>query len=531
MQFELPPKKRGDQRERFENVRAMVIIGANGCGKSRMGAMIEQLAGANAHRLSAQRALSIPSYVQPRTYEQAECTLLYGAYNPSQNPAQHAAEKFGRRWGDEPAGRLIGDFEHVMALLFADEAKRNRDYSRAALATIPTGKPPTCKLDMLSEIWKSVMPQRTLNILDDKIDAQTTTGQKYEARQMSDGERVTLYLLGQALCALPNAVVIIDEPEIHLHRAIQSLLWDKVEAARPDCTFIYITHDLDFAATRTGARKIWIKEFDGTDWAWEEVPPGPLPDALLFQVLGSRRPLLFVEGDETSYDAAIYTALYPTELVVPRQTCEKVVEATKSMIGLRSIHNLNVRGIVDRDRRGDDEINALRGNSIFVADVAEIESLLCLPEALEAVAKQLNAEDVNAATSRAKDAVIAEFKKVVDQQALAHALAEIQFQLNGFGPKIGNSSPARLEADLKVYVSSIDVGVTIGKYRKLMSDAVTDYRATLKLYNCKGIISFVASSFGIKKDVYCQIVLSGIKTSPDGAIAVAMRSAIGAVRG
>ncbi len=208
--------------------------------------------------------------------------------------------------------------------------------------------------------------------------AQTKAGNKYEARQMSDGERVTVYLMGQALCAPAEAIIIIDEPEIHLHRAIQALLWDKIEEARPDCTFIYITHDLDFAATRTGARKIWLKEFDGTDWVWEEVPQGPaLPDALLFQVLGSRRPLLFVEGDETSYDSAVYVALYPNEMVVPRQSCEKVVEATKSMRGLSALHNLKIRGLVDRDRRSDEEVAALRADGVLVADVAEVENLLC----------------------------------------------------------------------------------------------------------------------------------------------------------
>jgi hypothetical protein len=124
--FELPPKKKGDPKVRFENVRSMVIVGANGSGKSRMGAKIEQLAGAVAHRVTAQRALTIPAYVQPRAYEQAECTLLYGSYNPGQKPEQHAASKFGNRWGDEPASRMLGDFEHVLALLFADEAKRNR---------------------------------------------------------------------------------------------------------------------------------------------------------------------------------------------------------------------------------------------------------------------------------------------------------------------------------------------------------------------------------------------------------------------
>jgi hypothetical protein len=527
--FELPPKKKGTPNVRFEDVRSMVIVGANGSGKSRMGAKIEQMAGANAHRLSAQRALTIPAYVQPRAYEQAECTLLYGNYDPGQKPEQRAASKFGNRWGDEPASRMLGDFEHVLALLFADEAKRNRDYSRAALKTLPTDKPPKCKLDTLSEIWQTVMPQRKLTIFDDKIDAQTPEGKTYEARQMSDGERVTVYLMGQSLCAPSGSIVIIDEPEIHLHRAIQAQLWDKIEAARPDCTFIYITHDLDFAATRAGARKIWLKEFDGTDWVWEEVPAGPaMPDALMFQVLGSRRPLLFVEGDETSYDSAIYTALYPKELVVPRQSCDKVVEAAKSMSGLSAMHNLNVRGLVDRDRRGDEEIDALRADGILVADVAEVENLLCLPEALEAVAKLLRADDVAKAKGAAENAVIAEMAKVIDQQALARGLAEIQFRLNGFGPKIGKSDAAKLGTELQTYVVGIDVTVTVGKCRKLFEDAAAakDYRATLRLYNCKGVIAFVATSLGIKKDVYCRMVLDLVKTEPEGPVAKAMRKAI-----
>src|SRR5581483_1567785 len=431
--------------------------------------------------------------------------------------------------GGEPATRLLGDFDLLLALLFADEAKRNRDYSRAALKVVPTEKPPRCKLDVLSEIWRTVMPQRMLMIYDDKVEARTSTGSKYEPRHMSDGERVTVYLMGQALCAPPDSIIIIDEPEIHLHRAIQPLLWDTIEAARPDCTLIYITHDLDFAATRTAAQKVWLKEFDGTDWVWEEVPAGlGLPDALLLQVLGSRRPLLFVEGDESSYDAAIYTALYPKEMVVPRQSCEKVIEATKSMSGLPALHNLSVRGLVDRDRRGDEEIDALRANGLLVADVAEVENLLCLPEALEGVARQLKVTDVAKAKAVAEGAVIAEMARAIDQQALARGLAEIQFRLNGFGPKIGKSDAAKLEADLRSYVAGIDVGATVEQCRKLFADivAANNYRAALRVYNCKGVVTFVANSFGVKKDVYCRMVLDFVKTEPDGLVAKAMRKAI-----
>ena len=74
----LPPMIKGGPNVAFDDFRPMVIVGANGSGKSRMGARIEELASANAHRLSAQRALTIPAYVQPRAYEQAESTLLHG---------------------------------------------------------------------------------------------------------------------------------------------------------------------------------------------------------------------------------------------------------------------------------------------------------------------------------------------------------------------------------------------------------------------------------------------------------------------
>ena len=40
---------------------------------------------------------------------------------------------------------------------------------------------------------------------------------EYKGRDMSDGERVGLYLIAQCLCIPKNKTIIIDEPEIHLH--------------------------------------------------------------------------------------------------------------------------------------------------------------------------------------------------------------------------------------------------------------------------------------------------------------------------
>lgn len=151
----LPPKRPGGDAVAFDSARSIVIVGANGSGKTRLGAFVEKRAGEKSHRISAQRSLNVPRSVQPRSHEQAESSLLFGGYQPKWSFSQQASQKDSQRWGNEPEISILNDYEHLLAFLFADETKRNRDYSRAALTVLPTSQPPKCKLDALSEIWKA----------------------------------------------------------------------------------------------------------------------------------------------------------------------------------------------------------------------------------------------------------------------------------------------------------------------------------------------------------------------------------------
>ena len=77
--------------------------------------------------------------------------------------------------------------------------------------------------DKLQRIWKMIFPHRDILIEDGKILASLNKdGEliKYKGKEMSDGERVVLYLIAQVLCVPQNKIIIIDEPEIHLHRSI-----------------------------------------------------------------------------------------------------------------------------------------------------------------------------------------------------------------------------------------------------------------------------------------------------------------------
>jgi hypothetical protein len=320
----------GHESEFLEGVHSVVIVGANGSGKSRLGAWIEQNAiaqlGMPVHRISAQRVISFPADVQPKPFERAQRWFQYGHEGVER---WHYGQILGSRWNGRPVSHALSDFDQLVAILFADRTRRDRDYTQRAEECQAYESVPPCMLATLVRMWRAVLSHRELVLGDHIVQVRASGSGLYPALELSDGERVAFYLIGQALAAPPGAVLVIDEPENHLHRAIQPRLWDQIEAERPDCLFVYLTHNLEFAASRVTAKKVWAKAFDGTRWDWEEITPNEaVPDELLFEVLGSRKPVLFVEGRGGSLDRGIFDILYPDRLVVPREGCERVVTAT-----------------------------------------------------------------------------------------------------------------------------------------------------------------------------------------------------------
>lgn len=527
----LPPKGSGTQNELWADVSSIVITGANGSGKSRFGAWIEQNnTGRPVHRIAAQRALQLPDLVNPMPYDRAISQLYYGRYEPSWGEEQHRQNKLHGRWGGKPVVQMLSDYEFVMAALFADEAQRNRDYTAAARNQVPSDKPPDCNLDTLQRIWSFIFPHRALVIGRDKVTARVpASAQEYAGSMMSDGERVVIYLLGQVLSAPPNAIIVTDEPEIHVHRAIQAALWDQAEASRPDCTFVYITHDLDFANTRSTARMIWAESYDGSHWNWQELQrSAELPEELMLQVMGSRRPVLLVEGDQNSHDRSLYGAMYPEKLILPVATCNRVISARRAMQDLDHLHHLNIEGLVDRDHRSDAEIASLRNQGLLLAEVAEVENLFCVPAALRAAAAQLKVPDVHAVLEKAKARVLSQLRETVRAQVAARSLSEIQFKLSGFGPNAGNADASLIQAQLTTHMAGIDVADVFKQSTDLFDQiiATNDYESALRFYNCKGITTFVAEAFGMKARPYCTMITGIVRSDPGGALATDLRSRI-----
>lgn len=66
----------------IENKKSIVLIGANGAGKTRMSVWIdENNPNINIHRVSAQKSLNLPKMVSPTEMKTAEEEFLYGTTN------------------------------------------------------------------------------------------------------------------------------------------------------------------------------------------------------------------------------------------------------------------------------------------------------------------------------------------------------------------------------------------------------------------------------------------------------------------
>jgi len=161
---------------------------------------------------------------------------------------------------------------------------------------------------------------------------------------------------------------------------------------RPDCYFVVSTHDGDLCADMAEARVVLIRDCiyrDGQPLAWElDLIPSAidLPENFRRTLIGSRRKILFVEGDNTSLDRPLYALVFPGVSVSAKSSCRDVEHAVTAMRELPDFHWLNVWGIVDNDRRTAEDIEKMRANGIFALDVFSVESIYYHPEIQRRVA-------------------------------------------------------------------------------------------------------------------------------------------------
>lgn len=374
----IPKKDNSNFELTLETGKTTIIIGANGSGKTRLAVHLEEQLGEKAHRIAAHRALSLNPNIEKISEAKAKQGLFYG--NPEW--AKDISQRKSARWNNKSSTYLLNDFDRLLQYLFAQQnnlAVENHQKSKRG-EEITNSK---IKLDILQEVWERLLPTKKLRITADDIRVSSIgiESADYSASEMSDGERAVFYILGQVLSANEGSILIFDEPELHIHKSIISNLWDEIEKLRPDCSFLMITHDIEFAATRVAKKYVVRNYYSDPAWDISEIPDSELDEQTITLILGSRKPILFVEGEKTSLDMATYRLCYPEWTVIPKGSCKDVIQAVSSLRKLNEdmpILNIKCAGIIDRDTRDGSQIQELEEQGIKVLRYSEIENIFSL---------------------------------------------------------------------------------------------------------------------------------------------------------
>jgi ABC-type cobalamin/Fe3+-siderophores transport system ATPase subunit len=475
---------------------SLVIIGANGTGKTRLGTWLDLKSPfwEKSLRISAQKSLAMPSSVQPRSIDEALNNLIYGYENGN------ITYKVNHRWQNEKsATHFLNDFDKLMVYLFSEEMDANAKYTHESRGSVEKIEPPLTKIAILKEMWESLLPHRELVIGGAKIETRVKGEEAglYNSSQMSDGERVIFYLIGACLSAPENGVIIIDEPEIHIHKSLQYPLWKSLEAVRNDCLFVYITHDVDFASSQTDATKIWLKNYDGKSWEWAEISKEEgFSEELLLEIMGSRRKVIFVEGESGSHDISLYRILFPNHLIIPRGSCTKVISDIRTLRKLPNLHHLDIIGIIDRDRRVEEEIVSLQRDGIYVLPVAEVENLFCTEEIISFCCDLLARNYIDDIETIKKE-IFKTFNSEIENQLSLRVISEVKFKLNALDEK-GKGSE-QIQRKIKDLIDSIDVDGVYSSFAAVFNKVYEErnYRELLKYYNRKSLKDKIGKALGV----------------------------------
>lgn len=513
-----------------------IIVGANGAGKTKLAMECERQLKTSAHRISAQRMLALDPSIEKISERAARGQLHYGHSKPEDYADLHRARQ-NHRWGHGQPRFILNDAGALLQVLFAEQANTAvKAFNAVADGTsVVSGDTIVRKL---KAIFQRVLPTRRLEITADDITvsaaADDLVSEPYSITQMSDGEKAVFYMIGQALVADEGSVFIMDEPEIHVHRSILGRLWDELEAARPDCAFLLITHDLEFAASRAGMKYVVRSYAPATGWVIEKVPEAEgFGEELVTLILGSRKPILFVEGEQGSLDLAFYRACYPGWTVVPRGGCEGVIHSVVTMRRNAAFTRILCAGLVDADGHDDADRAHLANIGIQVLPVSEIENLLLLPSVSRAILEMndLDEGEIDRKLNELKSDILADasIDKNINEVVLGYCRRRIDrmLKLIDFSAE---KSIGDLAASYAGRTAELDVTALAVEMKTKIADAVVsgDLATLLAIYDRKKPLLAIASARlrNWKVEVFSAWVTRAIQSTRDDRLRLSIRDVL-----
>ena len=373
------------------NGRPTFILGRNGTGKSALvhylRTQIHERCGANFVYLPGSR----PSYFDSENLSMTHAgrkMLEANSLSWDRQPGARVRQEQGSSRNERAIFDLLSATNQYNADIVADVQRNGTSASAIAKAQSRTSP-----LDRVNNLLAQANLPIQIQMANGELHASRNSS-FYSIANMSDGERIAFILISEVISAKPGAFFLIDEPELHLHRAIVVPLISALIAERPDCTMFISTHELELPNACPNSSVMLVR---GCIWAgnepksWQiDLLPNPenIPEEVRTDVLGSRQKILFVEGKSSSLDQPLYALLFPAVSVRHRDSCIDVRRAVEGLRQVSSLHHAEVFGIVDNDGMSSEYRAKLESDHVYPLPFFSVESIYYSREILSAVANR-----------------------------------------------------------------------------------------------------------------------------------------------
>ena len=458
--FEIPKFDQKNLKVSVALGESLFVLGTNGSGKSSIMSLFSSTYSRKAIRISAHRQNWFSSggiNITAETKRATESNILN---------YDHSA---AARWKD--------DFSSVRASvalynLIDSENVRARSITKAVDEANMHLAQELSKKDAPITILNELLKFSNINIEisvreSEQVMASRNGGPHYSVAELSDGERNALLIAASVLTAPKESLILIDEPERHLHRSITSPLLNQMIAKRKDCAFVISTHDVSLALDGFVNKALLLRDcrYSGsTVQAWDaDLLDGSsafLNEEIKRDILGSRRAIIFIEGTDQSLDSRLYSIVFPSTSIIPKSSCRLVDQATTEIREAKDLHWIRAFGIVDNDRRSSKEIEELRKRGVFAISEYSVESIYYHPFIQEKIAERqvsvIGGEPESLLSDARKAALIAlaPHAQRMSERVAERAIREEFFKNIPKKSEIATGNPITFNLDIKEILSN-----------------------------------------------------------------------------
>ncbi|MEQ5521146.1 AAA family ATPase [Providencia rettgeri] len=353
------------------------ILGANGVGKSSLiyylANRIDDIKIISAHRTNwlSEESFSLGG----NTKEQYELWI------------KNSQQTSSARWKDEyhtdkPRITLIN--------LVNAENERSRNITRLVdndqYEELEIFKAELSVINKINELFRTCNLSIELEIVSDSLINARKNNCTYSISKMSDGEKNALLIAANILTIKKNSVVVIDEPERHLHRSIVIPFISNLMKLRGDIKFLISTHDIELSKSFTKSQYILLNGVNYIDeynlkWDAKLISSDSLLEieSISENILGARKVVVFVEGINSSLDLPLYSLVFPNASIISKSTCKDIMQNVRGIKSSSQLHWMNVFGIIDKDGRENNECEKLEDEGIFCLEQYSVESIYYHP--------------------------------------------------------------------------------------------------------------------------------------------------------